>query len=226
MPPLMSRNIASVADRSPLFKSKILSEIEIEKLLGAGGYGAVFSIKDSNRAFKVFRDGVSLQKDIDRIEKVMDQVYKGTASESDAHYFDYGKLSAGSDLYYAIMPKIIPIQNLPIFKEYEGFVEDIFYILDDQHYGNNANEADFCHKVKAKFTQILLDKISEERREGNRQNVEDLTEKYNIGYFNSFINSVSKAFWRAKEEFDGTDLHSGNIGAWQHKPDVFVFFDM
>ena len=41
-----------------------------------------------------------------------------------------------------------------------------------------------------------------------------------------YADKMIKAAYRAYKKFEGEDLHSGNIGFLEQKPDVLFYFDM
>jgi len=193
-------------NREDLEKIPLLREIRIGKFVGEGAYGKVYELEGTERVIKFFFDGVDLNKDIKRTERVLEQVYGGTASLEDMHYFDYGKLGK-TGLLYIIMPKIVPLRKLKIYKEntdlIEGLVEALFLV---GQYGTQKSFEDFSRDVLLSFTDGGV----------------KITGK--LG--NEFVRSIIMAGFRATTQHGGTDFHTGNIGFLPQKPDIFFFFDM
>ena len=135
---------------SDLKSADILDQVKIIQRIGAGAFGKVYEI-EGNRALKLFSSSVDIDKDIERYESIMDQVYKGKASLEDMHYFDFGKLGE-SGLYYAIMPKIVPLEATDFYNQ-----EPIFRAVatGNKHAAQKGGANDY-----ERFKSLVLDSAS------------------------------------------------------------------
>ena len=68
--------------------SKILTQIEIGKQIGSGGFGQVFSIVGSDLVIKFFLEGIEWEVDLHRMKKISDEIFSGKASMGKMHYFE------------------------------------------------------------------------------------------------------------------------------------------
>jgi hypothetical protein len=190
----------------------ILDEVKLVGYVGGGAYGKVFKTSD-DRALKIFQDSVSLDKDLKRMSSVTEEVYQGTASLEDMHYFDKGKLG-NSPYYYALMPLIVPIEKAPFFSTSPVFEEAVSSGYDTaryfRNYGATYDYQDFKDKVLENMKAYLT----------SPKGLQDMDTYKNT------IDKIIRAAYRASVKFGGTDLHAGNIGYLAQKPDVFFYFDM
>ena len=201
--------------------STILDEIELVNYLGGGAFGKVFETKDGH-AFKIFSDGVDLESDMKRMDKVLDQVYKGSASLEDMHYFDKGEIG-NSGMYYAIMPVVIPLTRAPFVMD-DPVLSDLIDLIAIQC----KRTARYFHAMKNQGTQIN-DSYERYRNqvfiaanyEVKSQGLEESFKKYQ-----GTLEKVIKAAYRAYSQFGGIDLHAGNLGYFRSNPDVFFYYDM
>jgi len=204
---ILSTIISNKETLESLRSEKILHEIRIGAMLGSGAYGVVFEISGTNRAIKIFEDGVDLKKDLKRMNLVMNQVFEGTASLEDMHYFDYGKLGA-SGKYYAIMPKIIPLRSTSLYKKNRDAMEQFFDWLNGDAF--------------TKYVTVTDSKGGHSLSRMNPMSREEISKR--IG--SDTVRKIESAYYRAGRVFNGQDRHSGNIGFLAQKPDVFFYYDM
>lgn len=201
-------------EESKVQGKNILDDIKLTEYIGGGVYGKVFKTSD-NQALKIFMDSVSLQKDLDRMSKVVDEVYQGSASLSDMHYFDYGQLGTSS-YYYALMPLIVPLESAPFFNLSHVFVEAVNAAYDTvghfRYRGNTPGYTDFKDATLRELRNLMSYYGQEALDDVDR--------------YKDTINAIIHAAYRASTEYKGTDLHSGNIGYFAQKPDKFFFYDM
>ena len=203
-------------DITSVYKKNILDDIRLVEKIGSGYYGNVYSTEDG-RAFKVFSDGVDLKKDINRMRRVINNLYKGSGKVNQMAYFETGKIGYTS-LFYAIMPEIVPLKKAPFFDD-----SKIFY--DTANYNKVAAktlEGIFkSAPVYKKYKDLLLARLKE--YVDNYQDY-DFDTEYNK--YSETIERIIEAGYRAYKDFKGADLHSGNIGYLRQKPDEFFYFDM
>jgi len=201
-------------EESKVQGKNILDDVKLTEYIGGGVFGKVFKTSD-NQALKIFMDSVSLKKDLDRMSKVVDEVYQGSASLSDMHYFDYGQLGT-SGYYYALMPLIVPLESAPFFNLSHVFVEAVNAAYDTvghfRYRGNNPGYTDFKDAVLRELRNLMSYYGQEALDDVDR--------------YKDTINAIIHAAYRASTEYQGTDLHSGNIGYFAQKPDKFFFYDM
>jgi len=149
--------IKSREDMALVRSVKLFSEIRIGSLLGQGAYGKVYDLPDINKVLKVFRDGVHLNKDLKRMGEVVEAVYGGTASLEDMHYFDYGKIKEGTGgedgLYYAIMPKIIPLESSDVISGRGDSLQQLLDRIDD---GANPDHLGYYRRI---FGDEVVDRV-------------------------------------------------------------------
>lgn len=192
----------------------ILDDVKLTGYIGGGVYGKVFKTSD-DQALKIFMDSVSLQKDLQRMSKVVDEVYQGSASLSDMHYFDYGQLGT-SPYYYALMPLIVPLEKAPFFDLSPVFSEAVNASYDAVGYFRYRSNTPGYTEFKDQVLQALPNLVASYGQDG----LDD------INRYKDTINAIIYAAYRASTEYKGTDLHSGNIGYFAQKPDKFFFYDM
>jgi hypothetical protein len=200
-----------------LTKPNILDDIKIVNQIGKGAFGTVYELEDG-RAFKVFSSGVDVDKDIERYEKIIDQVYKGKASMEDMHVFDYGKLGE-TNYYYAIMPKIIPLNSTDIFKENAIFHAVAKANKEIAQRGRATEYETFKRLVLAEAGTFYF---QAKDKYGNS----NLSFQQAYNKYSDIVDKIIKAGWRAYSEYGGIDIHSGNIGSFPNKPEEYFYFDM
>lgn len=201
-------------EESEVQGNNILDDVKLTEYIGGGVYGKVFKTSD-DQALKIFMDSVSLQKDLDRMSKVVDEVYQGSASLSDMHYFDYGQLGT-SPYYYALMPLIVPLEKAPFFDLSPVFSEAVNASYDAVGYFRYRGNTPGYTEFKDQVLQALPNLVASYGQDG----LDD------INRYKDTINAIIYAAYRASTEYKGTDLHSGNIGYFAQKPDKFFFYDM
>ena len=204
-------------DLNELTKPNILDDVKIVKQLGKGAFGTVYELEDG-RAFKVFSSGVDVDKDLERYEKIMDQLYKGQASLEDMHIFDYGKLGE-TNYYYAVMPKIIPLNSTDIFKE-----SAIFHAVAkaNKEIAQRGRKVDYETFKRLALSEAGTFYVQAKDKYGNS----NLSFQQAYNTHSDIVDKIIKAGWRAYSEFGGTDIHSGNIGSFPNDPENYFYFDM
>ena len=204
-------------DLNELTKPNILDDVKIVKQLGKGAFGTVYELEDG-RAFKVFSSGVDVDKDLERYEKIMDQLYKGQASLEDMHIFDYGKLGE-TNYYYAVMPKIIPLNSTDIFKE-----SAIFHAVAkaNKEIAQRGRKVDYETFKRLALSEAGTFYVQAKDKYGNS----NLSFQQAYNTYSDIVDKIIKAGWRAYSEFGGTDIHSGNIGSFPNDPQNYFYFDM
>jgi hypothetical protein len=202
-------------DIKDLKNADILQQIKIIERIGAGAFGKVYAI-EGERALKLFKDSVDVQKDIERYESVIDQVYKGKASLEDMHYFDFGKLGE-SGLYYAIMPKIVPLEKVDFYNQ-----EPIFRAVAS----GCKHAAQKGAKDYERFKWLVLDSASLNYTSLKNKIPTTLSFQQALNKNQDKVEKIIQAGFRAFSEFDGIDLNQGNIGFFAQKPDTYFYFDM
>lgn len=198
-----------------LDNDNILNKVKLVRFVGGGAFGKVFETSDG-QAFKIFTDSVSLQKDLNRMEIVTRQVYKGKASLEDMHYFDVGNINP--ELYYALMPMIVPLESSPFFNKSPVFETAIDYALD-------LAAQRFKYKNFMEFNNLVFEDLyrySEYLPEGSER--EEFLD--DMDQYSETIIRILEASYNAVTRFGGQDLHSGNIGYLKQRPDIFFFYDM
>ena len=232
--------------------SKILTEIDLEddqkKVMG-GVYGKVFPIKDSDRMLKLFTQGVDVEKDVRRMKRIVDQVFKGEASLNEMHYFEFGTLGVTPEgvneanterqtllepgyqaptyqkyFKYVIMPKIIPFEKSYAFKEDPNLFNIISPAIQEaaRKAHRDITFTDFFELVmKHLYTNIEshLFYIANKKRE-----IDSIGERL-TNLQDTFSKLIHVAYNTFKKE-GGTDLHLGNLGYFPQKPDDLFYFDM
>ena len=201
---------------SDLKSADILDQVKIIQRIGAGAFGKVYEI-EGNRALKLFSSSVDIDKDIERYESIMDQVYKGKASLEDMHYFDFGKLGE-SGLYYAIMPKIVPLEATDFYNQ-----EPIFRAVatGNKHAAQKGGANDY-----ERFKSLVLDSASLNYFSLKNKIPTTLSFQQALNKNQDKVEKIIQAGFRAYTEFSGTDLNQGNIGFIPQKPDTYFYFDM
>ena len=204
-------------DPNELSKPNILDDVKIVKQLGKGAFGTVYELEDG-RAFKVFSSGVDVDKDLERYEKIMDQLYKGQASLEDMHIFDYGKLGE-TNYYYAVMPKIILLNSTDIFKE-----SAIFHAVAkaNKEIAQRGRKVDYETFKRLALSEAGTFYVQAKDKYGNS----NLSFQQAYNTYSDIVDKIIKAGWRAYSEFGGTDIHSGNIGSFPNDPENYFYFDM
>jgi len=203
-------------DITSVYKKNILDDIKLIEKIGSGYYGNVYSMEDG-RVFKVFSDGVDLKKDVNRMRRVINNLYKGSGKVNQMAYFETGRIGY-TGLFYAIMPEIVPLTKAPFYRSSE--------IFHDTANFNKVAAKDLQGIFKSapvykKYKELLLARLKE--YVDNYQDY-DFDTEYNK--YSETIERIIEAGYRAYKDFKGTDLHSGNIGYLRQKPDEFFYFDM
>lgn len=198
-------------------KPNILDDVKIIEKLGKGAFGIVYSLEDG-RALKVFSSSVDVNKDIERYEKIIDQVYKGEASLEDMHVFDYGKIG-DSRYYYVLMPKIVPLSSTNAFDESAIFAAISISNKKVATLGLIDNFDDF--KKNVLLQSALVYTMQKNKYANSNLSFDQAYLKYK-----DIVDKIIQAGWRAYSEFGGTDIHLGNIGFFPQKPDQFFYYDM
>lgn len=196
------------------------SQIKIDKPIGAGGYGEVFSLINSNKILKIFYLGDMYlhngKSDIERIEIIEKQLFSGDASLEDMHYFDSGHIY--DNVYYAIMPKIIPFEKSPYY-QLSDVVAAIPQAITDAAFSDNL-DMDSYQKFKRQVMLYLMNNIGPIKRLKKKGLLKDFL------LYKSLIDDLIKAGYRAYILFGGVDLHAGNLGYLPQKPGLFFYYDM
>lgn len=201
----------------------ILDDIKITEYVSRGAFGTVYKLEDG-RVLKIFKDSVSLNKDLERMELVTNELFsapkEGEASRVSSRempFFDYGKLG-GRDYYYSIMPLIIPLNKAPWYDRSPVF-EMIADLNQDVSRSFESNDQwdvsykDYKDEVMRKFGYIARYRLIGKEKEDPKT-------------YSNTIEKIIKASYRAFVKFKGTDTHSGNIGYLPQKPNQFFYFDM
>lgn len=185
-----------------------LDKFKIGKFLGEGAFGKVFELERTNFVIKIFKDSVDLQKDMERYQKVEDQLFGGTASVEDMHYFESGVIGkdrrSSIDIYYAVMPKIVPLTKGHEYQKHEAAYKEIFKALRDAARYDRFSEDELLLYLE-KNVPISLQAFPRD-----------------------YILKIVKAYVRARDVFGGRDLHGGNIGYFPFSKDTqfFFYYDM
>jgi len=210
--------LSSTYQINPVLVSKknILDDIKLSDKIGSGYYGNIYSTEEG-RAFKVFSDGVDLKKDVNRMRRVINNLYKGSGKVNQMAYFDTGKLGE-TGLYYALMPEIVPLTKAPFYKSSK--------IFHDTANFNKVAAKDLRGIFKSapvykKYKELLLTRLKE-----YVENYQDYDFDTEYNKYSETIERIIEAGYRAYKDFKGTDLHAGNIGYLRQKPDEFFYFDM
>ena len=191
----------------------ILSQYEISEKLGEGAFGKVFGFKDINRTIKIFAATyANLNDELERFKQIEDDLFSGKGVITDMPYFESGKIGK-SDYYYIIMPVITPIESTDWFKENQRFYEDFSLAIRsvaEDYIQSNLGYDQFEEMI------ILL---------ARKRN---LFGDYGVRIWEVFpyMEKMILAAYEAYNKFKGTDLHSGNVGFLEQRPDVFFYFDM
>ena len=216
----------------PLDNQEPLEVYKIDKFLGAGAYGKVFSLAGTNRVIKIFTSAVSLERDLNRFRKTMDQIYsKEEKKITSMPIFDEGKLSF--EYYYVIMPRLIPFGSTEQYHNNVEFFDELFYcIMDVGIEARHANKiSSFPSFAKDVYSRLFrhIKKVSKEDERAKMFRPLDFKPRYSRNTFlenRIAVDRIILAAYRAIKDFGGRDLHSGNIGYLPQKPDTFVFYDM
>lgn len=192
----------------------ILDEVKIKDHIGSGYYGIVFSTEDG-RAIKFFQNSVDMRQDLKRMKKVSADLFSGAGTIEDMPYFDYGRVGK-TNLFYAIMPEIVPLTKAPFYDQSEifGAAANV----------NKGITRELKHIFKSapsykKYKDLFLARLKQNSFIGY-----DFDIDYN--QYAETIDKIAQAGYRAYKKFKGSDLHSGNIGYLRQKPDTFFYFDM
>jgi len=194
--------------------AKILHQIKLGDKIGSGAFGYVFEIDGSNKVIKI--SGDARTNDEERYCNMMDQMFAGTASLEDMHFFDYGSLG-DSGLNYLIMPMVVPLTKSPIYNK----TKVLFYVAGGIAWVTITLSARNAKPSYQDYEDRVLDKAFSLALTPPTSVKEEEFELYG-----KIIHSMIRAGYRAYTVFGGTDLHIGNIGYLPQKPDILFYFDM
>ena len=212
----------------PSDAAPILSQVRIvgDRPIGSGVFGAAFLLSNG-MVMKIMRS--LSDRDQKRFDDISNQVFGGSASLDDMHYFDHGVLLPATrisdKLFYVVMPRIIPFmdsrdyaENPELFDLFSSHcLEDLPSYEDLISLARNKDFAEFADAALNMFFQNLsadFDVIK----------VSDL-QKQTFALI-GIIRRILFAAMIAIAHYDGKDLHLGNLGHFPQKPDRFFFFDM
>lgn len=206
-----------------------LKDFKLKSVIGAGVQGRVYSFEDANFVIKIFRSDMFFDRDIERIDDIIKQMFGGSASLEDMHYFDSGVVSdfyleSGENIknvHYIIMPKIELVKDTPEFKSNRRNNQQFFTNIQSFATNNATRELTFADAAdfKEKFLKYL-ETISEDP---NPQR-SFLNFAVNFDFpkkADAYLNAAYRAYTQG-----GIDLHSGNIGFFPTNPNIFFYFDM
>lgn len=188
----------------------ILSRIRIGDLIGSGVHGKVFRLS-GGMMIKFFEDGVGgIDSELRRMRKIVDDVFGGkkSAPRGHMHFFDCGKVfshAGAPNLFYAIMPEIIPFDQSQIYKIDREFFDYLF--------GRVIDLVEFSDSYASFYYDVMAD-------------IEDEGYQDKARIYRSVIRSVVRAAYIAKYRWGGSDFHEGNLGYFPQQPDKYFFFDM
>lgn len=196
-------------DLSKFPKDHWLVKYEIDKFLGEGANGSVYSFKNQNFVIKLYggiTGGKKARRDIRRYAKMAKRVFSGVSSLAELHIFDYGKLKTKDvfkqfHIYYAVMPHLVA--DPETFRPYFSLMTRLSRLL--YHYVGEAG------RNKAKPTIKQLIKFFEE---GYDRELDDKEKQIIAAAHNAAI------------FYHGTDFNLGNIGYFKGHEDKPFFFDM
>ncbi len=204
-----------------------LKDFKINHMIGVGVQGRVYDFVDANFVMKIFSSDMAFERDIERSKAMIDQMFGGSASLEDMHYFDVGEVSElyindeEKNIYYMIMPKIELVKNTPEFKSNKRNNEHFFRNIAAFAQTSIMEERTFADAAQFKESFLkFLEKISEE---GDPQK-SWLNFSINFDFpkkADAYLNAAYRAYTQG-----GLDLHSGNIGFFPTNPDKFFYFDM
>lgn len=190
-------------------KNNWLRKYEIDKSIGRGSFGVVFSFKNENFVIKIFKERTSGIKELRRYAKMAKRVFSGASTLAELHVYDYGKLKDiyGNFIYYVVMPRLIA----------GDLVADKFRI---------ECGIDLFHVVR-KLARHLVSDNPDKIRRMNLKHFLDMIE-YELGTrsFNITQMQYITAAYRALKDYKGTDFNFGNIGYFAGHEDKPFFFDM
>ena len=223
---LLKSNLSTISqrfytDERDVPEDSILSKIKIVRFIGAGAYGSIYELSDG-RVIKIFEDSVDLQKDLERYDKVIEDLFDQSSSHDlsskEMHYFEQGKIGK-SKFMYAIMPKIIPIKAAPWF-DYSSVFENVANASQNFARKYASSGKTFDSLSYNEFKNSILTKVSDYMQIWEPKELKDLDTYKNT------IEKILKAGFRSMKKFGGTDIHAGNIGYFPQKPNTFFYFDM
>ena len=213
--------------------SDFLSKHMLNRMIGSGVYGRVFSFEDSDLILKIFsRSGIG---EVERMQKISDDMWAGKNVSGNMHYFDVGV--AGHDarhkhinMFYTIMPEIKTFESTPLFNKYSVFFEALEFNL--RHALNTQEQelvsirknwhelsAFITHSVDSDRDYYSPSSTAEQKYENKKEFKEALTVNKSV------VMKILDAMIRAHKQ-GGDDLHFGNLGFFTQQPDKLFFFDM
>lgn len=226
----LERSLEIVNEQLPSnLKLTSVSELPVQELLslhpvssyvGGGKYGKVFGLSGLNRVIKFFYASPNLEKDIARFEKTISEMYtnseKTLASLEDMHYFEYGKIKEEPQLFYVIMPKIVPFETSEEFKNNSTAYKDLFRLLYHFDRGDRNNQETYQAKYST-YSEFL---------QAFQENLKVFFAKKGHELPEEQVVRIVKATWRARTKYGGRDLHYQNMGFYDFNPKIYFFFDM
>lgn len=205
-----------------------LKDYKIEQIIGFGVQGRVYGFENENFVLKIFKSDMFFQRDMNRVEKIMAQMFGKEGSLEDMHYFDVGTVSglytmdgAEIKLSYIIMPKINLVKDTPEFKSNKRNNQQFFTNIQGFATDNATREITFSDATD--FKEQFLKYIKKISEDPNPQR-SFINFAINFDFpkkADAYLNAAYRAYTQG-----GFDLHSGNIGFFPTSPDKFFYFDM
>jgi hypothetical protein len=193
--------------------------------IGQGAYGVVIDIKNMpGYVIKFFYDAVDVDADLNRYKKIENDLFNTKGSVDEMPFISSGRLS--KRYYFVLMPKIIPLNKTVFYGKSEVFKTIITMSRRILHDNPNLSFEELARKAFVEsfrdFNTFQVKWIAGEEAQHKAKE----TFKEDIYRHKQTILKILKAAYRASKEWEGTDLHSGNIGFFATRPDTFFFFDM
>jgi hypothetical protein len=209
--------------------SEILTQIELGKEIGAGFYGRVFEIVGSTMVIKFFRGGVGgVDFDIERMKKIIEKVFAGTAGSKGMHYFDIGKIQ--NNVNYVIMPRITSFERSITFKQNPEVFLAVSEALHEaaKDLQESDTYADFREAFYRNMAKDMHSKIKYKFNSRQKAEQKEFEEEFlsSLNDYDETIHKILRIAYATFKEEGGTDLHLGNLGFFPQKPDDWFFFDM
>lgn len=212
---------------------KILTQIDLDTDVMAGAFSKVFPIKNSELLLKLFVKGVEVEKDIERMKRITDNVFGGKAAIGQMHFFEFGTLgeknpdnkSRYDQFKYVIMPRITPFEKSITYKEDPQLFNVLSEALQEATFVNeNISYTDFFEKVMNKITNSLQEMLFLIDKNQAKDFVDKFSER--LDNLQDTISKIIRISYKTFKEEGGKDLHLGNLGFFPQKPDDWFFFDM
>jgi len=217
-----NRTYFEVVKQIPLLRTnKIVSK------LGDGLYGKAFQL-DNGHVLKTFFVAGCWQDDLRRYIKFGGRTYsKEIGSEQDLPVFDFGKVKVDTDnkpLYFVELARIIPLENW-LIRTQRLFHTNMSNLWDfyDECLGQIFSFTPRTHEEVEHLSTEFKEKYEELKEKGA---IDEVPNEAYVGFTSNEIIGMADAFDHYIDIVGNVaDLHLGNIGLFEHNPNLFILFD-